>query len=77
MDSLTFCSSQNNSTGYQSGRGQLRYGYVHLLPTIVKNNSISHQSSRNTLKYGWVHLQAAIVNNNSVSHQSCIMLQME
>ena len=46
------------------------YGWIHLLPAMVKKkDSVSHQSL-DLFRYCWIHLPTAIVNEGNVSRQS-------
>ena len=46
-----------------------RYGWIHLLSTMVKEDSVSRQY---LFRYGWIHLLTTIVKEDSVSRQSSI-----
>jgi hypothetical protein len=51
-----------------------RYGWIRLLPAIVKEDSVSRQSNIDLFRYGWIHLPAEIVKEDSVSCRSNVII---
>ena len=74
FDSLTNCNSKGGQYQPHSSIDLFRYGWIHLLPAIVKGDSVSRQLSIDLFRYGWIHLLPAIVKGDSVSRQLSIDL---